>query len=36
MRYANGAGVAKNAIEAAKYYTLAAEQGHAQAQYSLG
>src|SRR5438045_9796926 len=35
-RYDKGAGVAKNAVEAAKWYRKAAEQNCAEAQNSLG
>ena len=34
--YYNGTGVAKDQAEAVKYYRLAADQGHAQAQFNLG
>ena len=34
--YANGEGVPEDDKEAVKWYRLAAEQGHAQAQYNLG
>ena len=33
---ANGMGMERNAAEAAKWYAVAAEQGHAQAQFFLG
>ena len=36
VRYENGMGVIKDLKEAAKYYQLAAQQGHADAQYNLG
>ena len=35
-RYANGNGVAKDYVEAVKWYRKAAEQGNADAQYNLG
>src|SRR5262245_27241488 len=35
-RYGNGQGVAKDYVEAAKWWQLAAEQGHAGAQNNLG
>jgi TPR repeat protein len=34
--YANGRGVARNDVEAVKWYSKAAEKGNAQAQYALG
>ena len=34
--YANGEGVPENDAEAVKWYRLAAEQGHADAQFNLG
>ena len=34
--YANGRGVPENDKTAVKWYTLAAEQGYAKAQYNLG
>jgi len=34
--YANGEGVTKSEVEAAKWYRIAAEQGHKDAQFSLG
>jgi hypothetical protein len=34
--YTTGTGVTKNEAEAVRFYSLAAEQGHAKAQYSLG
>jgi TPR repeat protein len=34
--YDNGDGVPKNAVEAVRWYRLAADQGVAQAQYNLG
>jgi hypothetical protein len=34
--YRNGTGVAEDPVEAARLYKLAAEQGHAGAQYNLG
>jgi hypothetical protein len=36
IRFANGTGVVKHEVTAVKYYTLAANQGHAQAQCNLG
>ena len=36
LRYANGRGVSKDVVEAAKWYRKAAEQGHAKAQFNLG
>lgn len=36
LRYYNGRGMAKNFSEAARYYKLAADQGHARSQCSLG
>ncbi|GHU27044.1 hypothetical protein AGMMS50256_05870 [Betaproteobacteria bacterium] len=36
LMYSNGNGVEKNDVEAAKYFRMAAEQGHAVAQNSLG
>ena len=34
--YAMGRGVAKDQVEAVKWYRKAAEQNHAEAQYNLG
>ena len=34
--YEFGTGVVKDEVEAAKYYKMAADQGHADAHYSLG
>ena len=34
--YRHGTGVVKDEVEAAKYYKMAADQGHANAQYNLG
>ena len=34
--HANGKGIAKNDVEAARWYRLAAEQGYAPAQATLG
>ena len=34
--YQDGTGVVKDEVEAAKYYKMAADQGHANAQYNLG
>jgi TPR repeat protein len=36
VMYANGRGVSQDDIEAARWYRMAAEQGYAQAQASLG
>ena len=36
VMYANGRGVLKDEAEAVRWYRLAAEQGHAGAQYNLG
>jgi len=36
VRYENGQGVPQDDKEAVKWYRLAAEQGHATAQYNLG
>ena len=36
LKYYNGQGVSKNNVEAMKYFKIAAEQGHADAQYKLG
>jgi TPR repeat protein len=36
QRYWNGTGVAKNEAEAVRFYRIAADQGHAEAQASLG
>ena len=34
--YENGSGVVKDKVEAVKYFMMAADQGHANAQYNLG
>ena len=36
MYYENGNGVVKDEVEAVRYYKMAADQGHVDAQFMLG